>query len=218
MRRPPPQTLRELELRAHALAGRSVGELAQALGVQLPVDPKRGKGFVGQILELALGADPDAGDSPDFSGLAVELKSVPVRPDNTPVESTFVCAITMDEADQEVWETSRLWRRLQHVLWIPVEERRTGPLAVRKVGKPVLWKPCETDQAQLRADWEDLIGAIGAGRGGTLTAREGVVLQVRPKAATSRVRTLAPGEGGPQMALPLGFYLRAKFVAGVLGG
>ncbi len=216
LRRPPPVTLRELEVRAAALAGRTVGEVAGALGAALPADPRRAKGFVGTLLEHALGADPAAGDGPDFPALGVELKSIPLGAGGRPVESTFVCSIRMAEAAIERWEGSRLRRRLACVLFVPVEAAKVAPLEARRFRSAVLWVPTESESAALRSDWEDLMGAIGAGRGGRLSAREGRVLQVRPKAPDARARTLAPGEDGIERTLPLGFYLRASFTHEVL--
>ena len=76
IRRPPPKSLAELKIRAEALAGRSVRELATGLGFVVPEDNVRSKGFVGQLVEYALGADPSAGELPDFTGLEVELKTI----------------------------------------------------------------------------------------------------------------------------------------------
>ena len=59
------------------------------------------------------------------------------------------------------------------------------------------------------------MGAIGAGD--PPSAHDGEVLQVRPKAENSRALTLADGIDGPRHALPVGFYLRARFTAGILG-
>jgi DNA mismatch repair protein MutH len=213
-RRPAPGSVRELELRAHALSGRSMGEVAAALGVPVPEDERRAKGFVGQLVERALGADPSAGERPDFPELGVELKTIPLRPDGTPVESTFCCSIRMGEADRVVWPESRLERRLRCVLWIPVEAAGAAPLAQRRIGAPKLWRPSVEELALLRTDWEDLIGAIGAG--GTPGSHVGRVLQVRPKAANSAERTVAPTEDGAGEALPLGFYLRPAFTAALL--
>jgi DNA mismatch repair protein MutH len=215
VRRPPPQTERELVVRAEALAGRTLGEVAAALSMPLPLEPRRAKGWVGTLLEPALGAVATARDGPDVAALAIELKSVPVRA-GRPAESTFVCSIRMATADDETWPTSRLHRRLGRVLFVPVDAASVAPLPVRRVGAAVLWAPSPEQEALLRGDWDDLMGAIGSGRAGTLTAREGRVLQVRPKAATARVRTLASGADGPERTLPLGFYLRATFTGGIL--
>ena len=120
----------------------------------------------------------------------------------------------MAQADQERWETSRLRRRLGRVLWIPVIGERGIPLGERRMGRAVLWTPDAEQAAQLRADWEDLMGSLGSGM--EPTAHEGVYLQVRPKAADSSARTLGPGEGGHGRRLPLGFYLRTRFTQRVL--
>ena len=216
IRRPGPKSLAELRIRAEALQGRSVGELATGLGFVVPEDNVRSKGFVGQLVEWALGADPTAGELPDFTGLEVELKTIPVRSTGKPIESTFCCSITMDRADRETWESSRLKRRLTRVLWLPVDGASVAPMAERCFGLARLWQPGETEWDVLKADWEDLMGAIGSGRGGTLTAREGEVLQVRPKAANSHARTVSPGGVGFELSLPLGFYLRAGSTARIL--
>ena len=216
IRRPAPHSCRELELRAAALRDRTVAEVAQALHVPIPASSRQGKGFVGQLVERALGADPMAGAAPDFSTLGVELKTVPVDARGVPVETTFCCSIAMAHADQERWETSRLRRRLAHVLWMPVTAARLASLPDRRFGAARLWQPDADEEALLRADWEDLMGAIGAGRAGTLTAREGQVLQVRPKAAHAQARTLAPAVDGVSLTLPLGFYLRTQFTTHIL--
>lgn len=217
-RMPPPGDENELRLRAAALAGRTVGELAAALGAKLPASNVRGKGFVGQLVEHALGADADAGELPDFVALGVELKTVPMTAGGRPKESTFVCGIDLREAQRATWADSRLCRRLQAVLWVPVQAANVAPLPERTFGAPVLWRPTDGERAALQADWEDLMGAIGAGRGGSLTAHEGAVLQVRPKAAHARVRTVGPSADGAGSILPIGFYLRAGFVGVLLTG
>lgn len=215
-RMPPPANELELRLRAAALSGRTVGDLAAALRAELPPSNLRGKGFVGQLVEHALGADADAGERPDFVVLGIELKTVPMTTGGRPKESTFVCSIDLREAQHATWADSRLCRRLQAVLWVPVQAANVAPLAERTFGAPVLWRPTDGEREALRADWEDLMGAIGAGRGGSLTAHEGTVLQVRPKAAHARVRTVGPDADGAGSILPLGFYLRASFVGAVL--
>jgi len=216
IRRPEPQSLSELRLRADALTGHTIGGLAKALRLPVPTSNLRSKGFIGQLVERALGADPKAGPTPDFSGLGVELKTIPVNGEGRPTETTFCCSIKMSQADQEVWESSRLKLRLARVLWVPVESAKSAPLADRRIGRPVLWSPSAEQLETLASDWNHLIGAIGSGRGGTLSAREGEVLHVRPKAANAAVRTVAPGAQGMEMTLPLGFYLRIPFTASIL--
>ncbi len=212
-RRPPPVTVRELQVRAAALEGHALAELAAALGMSMPPDQRRAKGFVGQLAERALGADPTAGDRPDFVDLGVELKTIPLRANGVPTESTFCCSIRMATVDQQTWLGSRLEQRLARVLWLPVEAPPI-PLAERRFGRAVLWSPSAEDLAQLAADWEDLIGALGSG--GAVDGYEGQLLQIRPKAADASVRTVAPTEDGAGLARPVGFYLRPSFTARIL--
>src|SRR5262249_53898235 len=131
-RRPPPQSLRELLLRVEALSGRTLGELAAALGVELPAETRRGKGMAGQLVERALGADGGSAPQPDFSGLGVELKTIPVGADGRPRESTYVCKVAPLEIAHEEWPTSRVRRKLAHVLWIPLAAE--GSLSERTIG------------------------------------------------------------------------------------
>ena len=216
MRHPAPQSLRELVVRAEALAGHTLGELAAALDVALPADPRSAKGLCGSLVELALGAAADAGDGPDFPDLGVELKTIPIGANGRPAESTFVCSIAMAHADREEWHTSRLRRRLACVLWVPVTAARLAPLPSRRLGRASLWRPSAQEESVLKADWEDLMGALGAGRADELTAHRGSVLQVRPKARSATVRTVGLTADGAGEVAPRGFYLRASFTAEVL--
>ncbi len=59
------------------LAGYSLGELA-ALGIPIPRDLKRDKGWIGILLEIWLGASAGSKPEQDFAALGVELKTIPV--------------------------------------------------------------------------------------------------------------------------------------------
>jgi len=95
MRPSPPDSTAELLHRAHALAGLTLTELADELRQSLPVDLRRDKGTVGQLIELALGASAGSRAEPDFPHLAVELKTLPVDRNGKPLESTYVCVAPM---------------------------------------------------------------------------------------------------------------------------
>ena len=212
----PPRSRGELLLRARALEDRTLGELCLALGARLPASPVHGKGLCGQLVERALGARAGSAPTPDFPELGVELKTIPVA-GGKPRESTFVCQIAPREIAYEEWPTSRVRKKLGCVLWVPLEMR--GGLEEARFGAPRLWSPSPTEEAELRADWEELAGLIATGGIEEVTAHRGRHLQVRPKAAHGRVRQLAPGPDDiPIEALPRGFYLRARFTGRLLGG
>ena len=215
----PPRDRRELLERAEVLAGLRVDELASRLGVHLSDDPLRTKGAVGELVEAALGASAGNLDLPDFPELGVELKTIPLDAAGRVTESTFVCSIDLDAAGEEVWEESRVWRKLRRVLWIPVEAAGAVPVGQRHLGRAIYWEPNADEVRRLEADWTMLIGQIAIGGVEELDASLGEILQVRPKAATAASRTSAPGpDGGAIRTGPRGFYLRARFTEAVLWG
>lgn len=199
------------------MAGSSLAELALTQGVEVPLDLRRAKGWVGQLFELVLGARAGSRAEPDFPEWGIELKSLPVDERGRPLESTFVCTIELPEMSQAEFQTSRLKKKLSRVLWVPVQGTRSLPVADRRVGTPFLWSPNEEEEAALSRDWEELSSLVGRGRTSEITAHLGAVLQMRPKAArgSSRRRTLDE-EGSLYDEQPKGFYLRASFTAGIL--
>jgi len=211
----PPQDKTELLRRADALAGATLADIAAAAGVTVPADLRRHKGWTGQLLEQVLGASSGSLAQPDFPHLGVEMKSLPVDRLGRPRESTYVCTVPLEGGCGERWEESWVCRKLQRVLWLPVEAG--GPLAERRIGTPLLWSPDTEEAARLRRDWEELMELICLGRLETITARHGEVLQIRPKAANARSLCPAIGpDGEPILTNPRGFYLRAGFTADLL--
>lgn len=217
-----PRDLPELQRRAHALTGRTLREVAAEYGDAWlaqapPVGQERGpllrrKGKLGQLVERVLGATAGSKQQPDFPALGVELKTIPLGTDGHPRESTFVASFSLADAETAAWETSPVRHKLAHVLWIPVLTSEHEP----RFGAPLFWQPTQEQEQVLRADFDDIMGMVAIGNVDGLTARVGRWLQARPKAAHGRVRTLAYGSEGPQLALPRGFYLRAKVTGALL--
>lgn len=212
-----PASEAELLERAHALGGRTVIELAESLKLPLPASPARAKGFVGQLVERALGGACDTRAAPDFPELGVELKTLPVDRAGRVRESTFVCTAPLEEAEDAAWERSRVFKKLRRVLFVVMEADRDIKPGRRRLGAAWLWSPSPTQTAVLRADWEEIMGRIGAGAVETVDARLGAALQLRPKGANAAARTVAfDGEGAPFLAPKRAFYLRATFTHSLL--
>lgn len=213
----PPRDQAELMARAGELAGMRLAELAARHSVPVPPDLRRAKGFVGALLERALGATAGSRALPDFPELHVELKTLPVDRAGAPVESTFVCTIPLTEIGAVEWADSRVRRKLLRVLWVPVEGERAILVGERRIGQALLYELGPEDEALLRADWEELSGYIGRGHVEELSGHLGKFLQIRPKAAHSRARRLGfDADGAPFAALPRGFYLRPSFTRALL--
>ncbi|WP_373603696.1 DNA mismatch repair endonuclease MutH [Aggregatibacter sp. HMT-949] len=212
-----PQTLEQLLQRAQAIAGLTLGELADELHVAVPPDLKRHKGWVGMLLETALGATAGSKAEQDFAHLGVELKTLPINEQGFPLETTFVSLAPLAQNCGVQWEHSHVRHKLSRVLWMPVEGGRHIPLRERRIGAPILWQPNEEQERRLKQDWEELMEYITLGRLTQITARIGEVMQLRPKGANSQAITKGIGANGNLVeTLPLGFYLRKEFTAGIL--
>jgi len=221
-----PHDAAELVGRALALQGRSIDELARGLGVRIDGAPVSTKGKVGELLERALGARGGSAATWDFPELAIELKTIPVDERGFPSESTFVCAVSLLDAERAEWETSWVRAKLSRVLWVPVitsatgearERPERGERGERRVGLARLWSPSAEQEAVLLGDFEEILGRIAASGIEDISARVGRWLQLRPKAAHGRVRTRAPGgDEGDVATVPRGFYLRPRFTGAIL--
>jgi DNA mismatch repair protein MutH len=212
--RPEPKTEQELFERAQEIAGLSFAELASIAGLSVPLDLRKDKGWVGQLLEKHLGACAGSKPQQDFEKLGIELKSIPMSYSGKPLETTFVCVAPLTGIHGLTWETSHVRHKLSRVLWIPIEGEREIPISERRAGSPVLWSPSEAEERQLKNDWEELMELIVLGQVEHITAKYGEVLQLRPKAANGRVKTEAYGSNGKLIkTLPRGFYLRTQFTA-----
>ncbi len=213
----PPQSEEELLQRAQRIAGLSLADLAREYDVDMPPNLHRQKGWVGQLLELALGADAQSLAEPDFRTIGVEMKTVPLDSRGRPRESTYVCTVPLEEGLEPDWESTWLRRKLARVLWVPVEAEPLIPLAERRIGTALLWSPSAEEETLLRQDWEELSEMICMGELEQISARLGTVLQIRPKAANASVRCRSVGADGVAILTnPRGFYLRPAFTRQIL--
>lgn len=214
---PPPRSEAELLIRAQALAGYALGELASRAAAAIPDDPRRAKGWTGQLIEALLGASAASRPEPDFPLIGVELKTLPVGVDGRPVESTYVCTVPLLEHQGLTWTQSCVYRKLKRVLWFPVEGGGALPMSARRLGFPLLWSPSAEEEKRLCTDWEEFMELIALGQVESLSAHQGSCLQVRPKAANAQARRLGIGTRGTRVrTLPRGFYLRTQFTQAIL--
>lgn len=214
---PPPVDKSELTQRAIALAGMTLQEITAKHKLTMPANLQRHKGWVGQLFEYLLGADAGSRAEPDFRHLGIELKTIPVNSRGMPKETTYICTVPLLGEAGYRWEQSWLYNKLRRVLWIPVEGKRELPLAQRRVGMPLFWQPSEAELALLQGDWEELMEMVRTGHVEEITAHIGEALQIRPKAANSRIRRDAIGASGALIKTnPQGFYLRKSFTGAVI--
>jgi len=208
----PPTSETELKQRIDAIAGLQVAEIAEQLGITVPADLRSHKGWLGDLAERALGCDASSLSEPDFTKLGIELKTLPVNDKGQVQESTYICTVPLKPSQQGHWLESCVYRKLRHVLWLPVQASAEIPLAERHIGSGLLWQAPQDKLALLAQDWEELMNVIALGEFESLSAQHGEVLQIRPKAANASVLVEAIGPDGKTIqTLPRGFYLRPHF-------
>ena len=212
-----PTTKQELLDRANRLTGVTLQQLANRFQLQVPSTMKYAKGWVGNILEQALGANAANSPQPDFVELGIELKTIPINDKGNPKESTYICVVQLDPASLSSWETSLVKRKLSHVLWVPIEASSDIPVSLRRIGTPKLWKPDNEQQKQLRQDWQELCDMIAMGEIDKISSTMGSYLQIRPKAANASIQTIDKNQTGDKITtLPRGFYLRSSFTRQII--
>jgi len=206
---------------ARSLVGARLGDIADGLGLPVPVGNTRTKGWSGQIIERELGGTEETTHGPDFAALGIELKTVPVDRLLRPVESTAVCVIDPISIAAESWSTSHVRKKLARVLWVALKVPGRGPgfsVGDREVAGAALWTPCASEESLLASDFEMFVHEyFRKGRAAEITGHLGQVLQVRPKAANNRdSRRAFNNEGESVRVGKSGFYLRPAFVGAIL--
>ncbi len=211
----PPLSEQELLERCTSLLSKTLGDIAEQFMQNVPEDFLREKGWVGQLMEQALGCSAGTKAEPDFLEIGVELKTLPLNAAQKPKESTFVCAVPKKIA--LYWHESVVWKKLNRVLWLPIEADKNIPIAKRRIGQAILWSPTAKQEAILQQDWHELTEMLTLGQYDQLTAKHGTYLQCRPKAANAKVlRENINAEGEAEWIIPRGFYLRPSFTKMIL--
>ena len=214
---PPPANEEQLLNRARQLAGLTLADLAAKFNQTVPKDALHAKGWIGQLAELTLGATASSLAEPDFQLIGIELKTLPLTATGKPKESTYVCTVPLTNLHEQEWETSWLKRKLQRVLWLPLEADKRIPLASRHIGNAIIWSPSETEAIQLQQDWEELMELVCLGKLDQITSHMGRYLQIRPKGANAKsLTTTLDEEGNTIQTLPRGFYLRPEFTQKII--
>ena len=213
----PPKTDDELLHRAQQIAGLTLLQLASQLEEPVPSELHHAKGWVGQLLEKALGATAGPLPEPDFQQLGIELKTLPVNSNGQPQESTYVCTVPLQNNHDLDWQQSWVRNKLKRVLWVPIESDKNLPVSSRHIGQAILWSPSSEQESLLKQDWEELMDLICTGQLAGISAKQGTYLQIRPKAANaSSLISTADEEGNAALTLPRGFYLRSTFTGQIL--
>lgn len=197
-----PKTVAELMHRAQQIEGLTIRELANILKIELPFSLKYAKGFIGQLIEVALGASAEANPIQDFPNLKIELKTIPINYDGKATQTTHVCIFHHDTFGQS-FENSNLYNKLKKILWVPIEGNTEIPFTERHIGRAFLWELKEDDLELIKQDWEEIMDFLTTNDITQLSAKIGNQMQIRPSGKI---------KGVPQYS----FYLKTSFTNKIL--
>ena len=207
----------DLLSKASELGGMTIMQLAQHLQLRPPTDTLHTKGWLGQAVEIFLGAQAGCLPIPDFPDLNIELKTIPLNANGRVAESTYVTTLPLLNLLELSWEQSSCYKKLQTVLWIPVESSKNIPLLQRRIGQPHLWSPNGVQMNVLKEDWEMLTEMVLKGQVEKIDGSLGQFLHIRPKAANAKALTKSLDEHANVIqTCPRGFYLRTRLTNQIL--
>ena len=203
--------------KAQELEGLTFSQLARMLNLPVPSDPKNAKGWLGQAVELYLGAQAGCLPIPDFPALKLELKTLPINAKGRVMESTYVTTLPLLGDFSLQWEQSACFQKLQLVLWLPIEGDKTIFYGHRRIGQAILWQPSDEQYRILKKDWEEITEMVIQGHIEKIHGGLGQYLHVRPKAANAQKLTRALNDQSEIIqTLPRGFYLRSQLTQEIL--
>lgn len=209
---PLPQNRKELEDRLKLLLGRSVGELSLLAGVPLPHSNLAGKGFAGQLIELYLGASAHNLTLPDFTDLNIEMKTLPLGLNLSPVESTFLCATELNPKNFVAFEDSPLYHKLSCILFVLLLAPKGFPIVERRLLGYFFFTPNAEQLATIKEDYQGFAELVCSGQSDLINGNMGSIVQMRPKGLSGTSLTLNRRDDGSNlMTRPRGFYLRPSF-------
>lgn len=217
MYKKPPLSESELVKRVNLISNCSIEQIAEQCQIAVPENLLHNKGWIGQLLEKVLVTSAKNLSEPDFLELGIELKSIPVKSNGFPAETTYICQVPLVNNLGLIWKNSCVAKKLNRVLWIPIQSERGIPLGKRIIGQGKIWSPNEQEQELIKQDWEELMEYVAFGNISEIDASYGEVMQIRPKAANSKARTQGINQQGQLNAtLPRGFYLRTNFTSQII--
>ena len=213
-----PSSIDNLLKRSAQLTNKLVVDIAHSMNIVPPQNLKRAKGWQGQLVETFLGAQASSRAIPDFPELGIELKTLPINQAKQPIESTYVCVVP-NKQETTTWQNTWVYKKLRHVLWVPIEVNKDQDLTTHKFKQPFLWQPSAQQDLILQQDWEDLSSMLYMGHADKLTATYGTSLHIRPKASNCNVTNLTKStnlDADTCYIIPKGYYLRTSFTKSIL--
>ena len=203
----------ELYQRLDNLLGMSVSSLAQILNIKLDSNNTKIKGYLGQMLEIYLGADGNNKADVDFSNLDLELKTVSTDENLNPLESPFICSFKLFALEHMDFYQSVLYRKIKKILFVLISGKKHEYIGNKIIKAYFIFTPNHKQLAIIKQDYDELMHYICTGQCNAINATIGTIIQMRPKAANGSALTqYLDANGKLAYTRPRGFYMRRAFI------
>lgn len=212
-----PDTIQKLYSNLEHICGKTIGEVAAELGIDVIKDLTSNTGWIGNLIESALGAQAGTKPVQDFTTLGIELKTIAINSAGKVANNVFITTVPQETFMMQSWETSHLLYKLQHILFIPIENNSEKAIAQRRIGRPLFWKPSVDELNVIANDWHNVMMLLAEDKMLKLPSGLGQALTVQVKALSSlQTRTIEDSDGFKHKVLPLSFYLKRSFVQQII--
>jgi DNA mismatch repair protein MutH len=184
----------EILARACPLVGLSLGEVSTRPAERV-VSARETRGSVGAIVERYFGIQANSEAAPDFTGAAIELKTIPLVKRArgwTVKERTFVTHIDYGRLATEEWPTASIRPKLDSILFVFYEWQADTDIYAFRVVDTLLWHPASDVMPVLQGDWTVVREKVREGRAGDVSESDGRMLAAATKAADGAARTTQP--------------------------
>jgi len=188
------------------------------------IDPKRGKGQLGQLVEFYFfGIDNNSRQEADFPEAGLELKVTPLKElkDKTlAIKERLVCTMIDFTKDQSIpFEQSHIYLKCAFML-IPFYLHKEGlPVQQLKFIYDVLWQIPEKDLLIMKQDYEKIITKIKAGKAHELSEGDTTYLGACRKGQKGDADVYYDLLDGSQAAIPApkrAFSLKTQYMRTIL--
>ncbi|RIY34978.1 MutH/Sau3AI family endonuclease [Psittacicella gerlachiana] len=212
-----PTSLGQLLTYCQQICGKSIEEISHKHNVEMIYSLHENRGWLGNLIEIALGATAGSKPTQDFINLGIELKTLAIATNGKAKSDIFISSLPINKFMLQNWQTSHVLYKLKKILFVPIEYNPDISLAQRRIGKAFLWSPNKEDLAIIKQDWETIMQIITQQDFNALKSNVGQILCVRTKALnTSQAVSIEDTDGFNLNLPPLSFYLRRSFINNII--
>ena len=201
-----------------------LGKTLEEAVAPVVIDPKRGKGQLGQLVEYYFfGIENNSRQEADFPEAGLELKVTPLKElknKTFAIKERLVCTMIDFTKDQGVpFEKSHIYLKCAFML-IPFYLHKEGvPVQQLKFIYDVLWQIPEKDLLIMKQDYEKIISKISAGKAHELSEGDTTYLGACRKGQKGDADVFYDLLDGTQAAIPApkrAFSLKTQYMRTIL--